>query len=78
MPTIVLDSAVTATKHAATVVFRTAVPGLNAAGTVYRADGVPIPLRPAIVSLLPTDEEILKKIEGRVRELLADALEQGR
>jgi hypothetical protein len=32
---------------------------------------VPIPLRPAFESNLPTDEAVLKRIETRVRELVA-------
>jgi hypothetical protein len=32
-------------------------------------DDVPIPLRPAFASPYPSDEEILKRVERRVREL---------
>ena len=32
-----------------------------------------IPLRPALESPLPSDETVLKRIEGRVRELKAAA-----
>jgi formylmethanofuran dehydrogenase subunit B len=73
IPTIVLDSGTTATTRIATIVFHTATCGINTPGTVYRADGVPIPVRGAVFSPLPTDEAILKKIERRVRELKADA-----
>ena len=57
--------------HRATVAFRTATYGIHTPGTVYRADGVPIPLRPALSSPLPDDVEIVKKIEARVREMKA-------
>ena len=49
------------------VVFHTATYGINTAGTVYRIDGVPIPLRPAMESRLPSHEAILRAIENRVR-----------
>ena len=77
IPTIVLDSGTTATTRVATIVFHTATSGINTPGTVYRADGVPIPLRAAVFSPRPTDEAILKKIEHRVRELKADADREG-
>jgi len=32
-------------------------------------DDVPIPLRPAFASPYPSDEDVLKKIETRVREM---------
>jgi formylmethanofuran dehydrogenase subunit B len=69
VPSIVLHSGDTATTKIATVSFRTAVYGINTPGTVYRVDGVPIPLRSTLLSLLPSDEEVLKSIEHRVREL---------
>ena len=52
------------------VAFTTATYGINVAGTVYRMDDVPIPLRPAFESPYPSDEEILTAIRERVRELL--------
>jgi hypothetical protein len=36
-------------------------------------DDVPIPLRPAFESPYPCDEEVLRKIEKRVRELQGQA-----
>ena len=41
------------------VVFHTATHGMHTRGTAYRMDGVPIPLRAAVTSTLPSDEEIL-------------------
>ena len=73
IPSIVLDPKDTPTTRNATVVFHTATYGINTAGTVYRMDDVPIPLRPAFESPLPSDEEVLRKIERRVRELKAAA-----
>ncbi len=53
--------------------FTTAVYGVHAAGTVYRMDEVPIPLRPLLPSPFPTDEEVLSDLEVRVRGLRADS-----
>ena len=46
------------------------------AGTVYRLDDVPIPLRPALDSPFPSDFEILSGIEKRVKELKASGFAQ--
>ena len=70
IPSIVIDPKHTPTTRAATVVFHTATYGINTPGTVYRMDDVPIPLRPAFESNLPSDEAVLKRIERRVRELV--------
>lgn len=70
IPTIVLDPKPTYTTELAKVAFTTATYGINTGGTVYRMDDVPITLRPAFASPYPTDEEILKAIKLRVRELL--------
>jgi formylmethanofuran dehydrogenase subunit B len=71
IPYIALDPKETPTTKAATVVFHTATYGINTPGTVYRMDDVPIPLRPAFESPLPSDQEVLEGIERRVRELQA-------
>jgi formylmethanofuran dehydrogenase subunit B len=71
IPTIVLHCRDTATAAIATVALRTATYGINTPGTVYRADGVPISLRPALPSPWPSDEEMLKRIEGGLREMQA-------
>jgi formylmethanofuran dehydrogenase subunit B len=71
VPIVVLDFRDTATTKIATVAFRTAAYGINAPGTIYRADGVTIPIRVACLSPLPNDAEVLKRIEQRVRELKA-------
>ncbi|MGH7202351.1 MAG: formylmethanofuran dehydrogenase subunit B, partial [Planctomycetaceae bacterium] len=47
---IVLDPKLSETAKIATVAFTTATYGINTAGTVYRMDDVPIPLRPAFES----------------------------
>src|SRR5262245_66680503 len=62
IPTIVLDPKVTHTSKLARVHFTTAVTGISAPGTVYRMDEIPLPLRTALKSPYPTDEEIMRRI----------------
>ena len=69
IPYVALDPKESPTVRAATVAFTTATYGINTAGTVYRMDDVPIPLRPAFESPYPSDEVVLKAIEKRVRQL---------
>ena len=69
IPYVALDPKETATVRHAAVAFTTATYGINTAGTVYRMDDVPIPLRPAFESPYPSDEEVLRRIERRIREL---------
>jgi formylmethanofuran dehydrogenase subunit B len=71
IPYIALDPKETPTTRHATVAFAVATYGINVPGTVYRMDDVPIPLRPAFESPWPSDFEILKGIERRVRALKA-------
>jgi formylmethanofuran dehydrogenase subunit B len=71
IPYIALDPKETPTTRGAAVAFTTATYGINTGGTVYRMDDVPIPLRPAFASPFPSDEEVLKRVEKRVRELRA-------
>jgi len=61
-PTIVLDPKVTHTSRLARVHITTAVTGISAPGTVYRMDEVPLPLRPALKSPYPTDEDVIRRI----------------
>ena len=57
----------------AAVSFITAASGRAAGGTIFRMDGVPLPLRPALVSPHPSDAEILARLESRVKQLCAEA-----
>jgi formylmethanofuran dehydrogenase subunit B len=72
IPYIALDPRETATTRQATVAFTTATYGINTAGTVYRMDDVPIPLRPAFESPYPGDEEVLRAVEKRIRAIQAE------
>jgi formylmethanofuran dehydrogenase subunit B len=69
IPTVVLDPTLSATAQIARVAITTATYGINTAGTVYRMDDVPIRLRPALPSRYPSDEEVLRAIARRIREL---------
>jgi len=71
VPTIVLDPKVTHTSRLARVHITTAATGISAGGTVYRMDEVPIPLRPALHSPYPTDEEVVRRIRLAVVRRMA-------
>jgi formylmethanofuran dehydrogenase subunit B len=62
IPTIVLDPKVTHTSRISRVHITTAATGISAPGTVYRMDEIPLPLRPALKSPYPTDEEVVCRI----------------
>jgi formylmethanofuran dehydrogenase subunit B len=66
IPTIVLDPKVTHTSRLARVHITTAATGISAGGTVYRMDEIPLPLRPALDSPYPTDEEVLRRLNRAV------------
>ncbi len=66
IPTIVLDPKVTHTSRLARVHITTAVTGVSAPGTVYRMDEIPLPLRPALRSPYPTDEDVVRRIRQAV------------
>jgi formylmethanofuran dehydrogenase subunit B len=65
-PTIVLDPKVTHTSRLARVHITTAATGISAPGTAYRMDEIPLPLRPALRSPYPTDEEVIRRIREAV------------
>jgi formylmethanofuran dehydrogenase subunit B len=67
IPTIVLEYPHMDSPFQPTVRFTTAVYGVHAAGTAYRMDEVPIPLRQVTASDYKTDEEILVAVLQRMR-----------
>jgi len=67
IPTIVLDPMPSLTTNIAHVVFPTAQSGVDATGTAYRMDKVPIRLRAVLSRERPTDEEILDQIVEAMR-----------
>jgi formylmethanofuran dehydrogenase subunit B len=62
IPTIALDYPNITPEFEATVQITTAIYGIHAAGTAYRMDEVPIPLRRLIASSYPSDEYVLRAI----------------
>jgi len=60
--TIVMDPMPTLTGEVARVVLPTACYGVDAPGTVYRMDGVPLRLRPVLPLARPTDEDVLERL----------------
>ena len=62
IPTIVIDYPNVPLEFTPTVRFTTAVYGLHAAGTAYRMDNVPLPLRAMQPSQYPTDAEVLSDL----------------
>lgn len=69
IPTIVVGRPAGAAPTSAAVEFRTARYGLAASGTIYRADGVALTLRPASRTARPDDCDVLSRLERRLLEL---------
>jgi formylmethanofuran dehydrogenase subunit B len=70
-PLIVIDPHMNATAQMADLVIPSAFVGIEASGTAYRMDHVPIPLKKVVDSprgILP-DEEILRRILAQVRRI---------
>ncbi len=67
IPTIILDPMTNLTSQTARVVFPTACYGIDAVGTSYRMDNVPVRLRSILSSVRPTDEKILDHIIEAVK-----------
>ncbi len=70
-PLIVIDPHMNATAQMADVVFPSAFVGIEASGTAYRMDHVPLPLKKVVnpPNGVLTDEEILTRILSEVRKL---------
>jgi formylmethanofuran dehydrogenase subunit B len=66
LPVIAVDTRATATAAAASVAFAPAADGIEAAGTVHRMDGVPIPLRAPLDAERPTVDAVLAAIAERL------------
>jgi formylmethanofuran dehydrogenase subunit B len=67
IPTIVLDPEMNLTAREAKVFLPTAIYGVSAAGTAYRMDNVPLPLKKVVDSPQPTDEQVLDWMIERVK-----------
>jgi formylmethanofuran dehydrogenase subunit B len=67
IPTIVIAPKTTGPEQTATVALDAATFGIDAGGTVTRSDGVVLPLRPPLTAAVPTDRELLREIERRLK-----------
>jgi formylmethanofuran dehydrogenase subunit B len=67
IPTVVVDSRPSALDDLAGVAFRVPAFGISSTGTVYRSDDVPLPLRGAVPSPVPTEAEVLAGLVSRIR-----------
>lgn len=67
VPTIVLDPHVTHTSKLSRVHITTSPAGIATNGTGYRMDEIPLPLKQAIDSPYPSDEEVVKRIHKLVQ-----------
>jgi formylmethanofuran dehydrogenase subunit B len=68
IPTIVLDPPQAEPPVTPTVQFTTSIYGIHEAGTAYRMDEIPIPLRAVLPARYPTDERLLGDIERVLRQ----------
>ena len=66
IPTVVLDYPHVKSQVDGNVRFTTSVYGVHAAGTAYRMDETPIPLRSLCSSDFPTDETVIRDILARL------------
>jgi formylmethanofuran dehydrogenase subunit B len=67
LPAVVLDGPDAEAAWVPAVRFTTAVPGVHLAGTAYRMDEVPIPLKALLPARYPPDAEVLGAIAERIR-----------
>lgn len=68
LPTIVLDGPQVEPAFTPTVRFTTAVDGVHRAGTMFRMDGVPIPLKGFLPGAYPGIEVVLSRLLEAVRQ----------
>ncbi len=67
IPVIAIDPKESNTTRMARVVIPTAIAGIQAAGTAYRMDGIPLPLTKILDSPFPSDLEVLGRIASEIR-----------
>jgi formylmethanofuran dehydrogenase subunit B len=69
IPMIAIDAHESETTRQARVAFTTATAGIHVEGTMYRMDNIPLSLTKVLPSPYPSDEDVLKGILARVKEL---------
>ena len=67
--TVVLDPFISLSTAVAKLHIPVAAVGIDAEGTAYRLDGVPIHVRKAFTSGMPSDEVILSRILEEIRRI---------
>lgn len=75
IPCIAINSKELSPKDA-TVAFYTSTAGIHTGGTVYRMDGVPIGLRPALTSPRPSELDVLIALEAQILALQSTSAKQ--
>jgi len=68
IPTVVIDPHYSATAKLARVYLPSAAAGIGAAGTVYRMDMVPLPVKKLLNLPYPSDKEILDMLREGVKK----------
>jgi formylmethanofuran dehydrogenase subunit B len=68
IPTILMAPTANCSSKAARVILPTACYGIDAPGTSYRMDNVPLRLRAVFPNTRPTDEEIFSQIIKAVKQ----------
>ena len=69
IPVIAIEPHRTPTTEMADIIIPPAIVGMEAEGTAYRMEGVPIRMRKVVDSELLSDKEILEKILEKVKEI---------
>jgi formylmethanofuran dehydrogenase subunit B len=70
IPSIAIDWRQSATMRAARIAIPLATIGVESGGTIFRADGVPLALRPPITAQLPADYEAIGALRAAVVEAI--------
>lgn len=71
IPVIAIEPHRTPTTEMADIIIPPAIVGMEAEGTAYRMEGVPIRMKKVVDSDLLTDKQILERIRDRVKEIHA-------
>ncbi len=69
IPTVQIDPHVNATTHLSRIQIPVAVTGIDAEGTAYRMDGVPIRTRMLFKGTYPSDTDVLDQLYAIVKEI---------
>jgi formylmethanofuran dehydrogenase subunit B len=71
IPHLVISPGVPLTPCPADVTLFTSIPGVHSGGTIFRGDGVTVPLRPAFSTSVPAPEMVIKRLTEAVRSARA-------